>query len=132
MRSPRALSGSPAQSGRDAIASPLSELVAKVTGRAAPNLTPDADLERDLGLSSLERVELLGALEDRYQVDLSETSFANAATVADIEKLLRSECTAAHGESGGAAKPRSSRLSLSSLDLCVGPRPGCAWPRIIC
>jgi long-chain acyl-CoA synthetase len=78
-------------SGRELIPSQLSELVAKVTGRAAPRLAPGDDLERDLGLSSLERVELLGALEDRYQVDLSETSFANAATVAEIETLLRSE-----------------------------------------
>jgi long-chain acyl-CoA synthetase len=42
-------------------------------------------------LSSLERVELLGALEDRYQVDLSETQFASAATVGDLEKLLQGE-----------------------------------------
>jgi long-chain acyl-CoA synthetase len=74
---------------REVVASPLSELVAKVTGRPAPKLAPGADLERDLGLSSIERVELLGALEDRYQVDLSETNFAAAATVADVEKLLR-------------------------------------------
>ncbi len=84
-----ALNGVENPPGGGAIASPLAELVAKVTGRAAPRLAPGADLERDLGLSSLERVELLGALEDRYQVDLSETSFANAATVADIETLLR-------------------------------------------
>jgi long-chain acyl-CoA synthetase len=59
------------------------------------NLTPDANLESGLGLSSLERVELLSALEDRYQVDLSETEFetrfANAATVGDLEKLLQRE-----------------------------------------
>jgi long-chain acyl-CoA synthetase len=52
-------------------------------------LMPDANLESGLGLSSLERVELLSALEDRYQVDLNETNFANAATVGDLEKLLR-------------------------------------------
>ncbi len=85
------MSESNAVSGRESIASPLSELVAKVTGRTAPKLAPGADLERDLGLSSLERVDLLAALEDRYQVDLSETNFANAATVADIETLLRNE-----------------------------------------
>jgi long-chain acyl-CoA synthetase len=72
-------------------ASPLSELLTRITGRAAPNLTPDANLESGLGLSSLERVELLSALEDRYQVDLSETKFANAATVGDLEKLLQGE-----------------------------------------
>jgi len=72
-------------------ASPLSELLTRITGRAAQNLTPDANLESGLGLSSLERVELLGALEDRYQIDLSETKFANAATVGDLERLLQSE-----------------------------------------
>jgi long-chain acyl-CoA synthetase len=73
-------------------ASPLSELVTRITGRSIQNmqnLTPDANLESGLGLSSLERVELLSALEDRYQIDLSETGFANAATVADLEKLLQ-------------------------------------------
>jgi long-chain acyl-CoA synthetase len=75
-------------------ASPLSELLTRITGRnvqSTHNLTPDATLESGLGLSSLERVELLSALEDRYQLDLSETKFANAATVGDLEKLLQSE-----------------------------------------
>jgi long-chain acyl-CoA synthetase len=78
----------PAQSQLNSASSPLSELLSRVTGRAAPNLSPDAALDRDLGLSSLERVELLGALEDRYQLDLSETKFASATTVADIDRLL--------------------------------------------
>jgi long-chain acyl-CoA synthetase len=87
-----ALNGEDAAEGaasRNLAASPLAELVSKITGRPAPKLASGADLDRDLGLSSLERVELLGALEDRYQLDLSETSFASAATVADIEKLLQ-------------------------------------------
>src|SRR5208282_4469015 len=70
---------------------PLAELLTRVTGRVAPNLSPDANLESGLGLSSLERVELLSALEDRYQVDLSETKFADLATVGDLEKLLQRE-----------------------------------------
>src|SRR4029077_12367552 len=71
-------------------ASPLSELLTQITGRSIQNmqsLASEANLESGLGLSSLERVELLSALEDRYQVDLSETEFANAATVGDVEKL---------------------------------------------
>ncbi len=78
-------------------ASPLSELLTQITGRAAENVTPDANLESGLGLSSLERVELLSALEDRYQVDLSETEFAGAATVGDLEKLLQGN-RGEHGE----------------------------------
>jgi long-chain acyl-CoA synthetase len=33
-------------------------------------------------------VELFSALEDRYQVDLSETSFSSARTVSDLEQVL--------------------------------------------
>jgi long-chain acyl-CoA synthetase len=41
-----------------------------------------------LQLSSIDRVELLSALEDRYQVDLSETEFASANSVEALEKLV--------------------------------------------
>jgi long-chain acyl-CoA synthetase len=69
-------------------ANPLQELIAKVSGHSATALRPDAKLEDDLGLSSLERVDLLSELEDRYHVDLSETSFSAARTVGDLEQML--------------------------------------------
>ena len=43
----------------------------------------------DLQLTSIERVELISALEDRYQVDLSEADFSNALSIADLEKLVQ-------------------------------------------
>ncbi len=46
-------------------------------------------LERELNLSSLDRVELLSALEERFHVELNETDFANAKTVADVERVLQ-------------------------------------------
>jgi long-chain acyl-CoA synthetase len=46
-------------------------------------------LESDLNLSSLDRVELMSALEERYRVELSETAFADARTVGDVKRLLR-------------------------------------------
>jgi long-chain acyl-CoA synthetase len=69
-------------------ASPLEELISKISGRSATGLRADAKLEDDLRLSSLERVDLLSALEDRYQVDLSETNFSAARTVGDLEEML--------------------------------------------
>ena len=46
-------------------------------------------MEKDLKLSSLDRVELMSALEERFQVELNETSFAEAKTVADVQRLLQ-------------------------------------------
>lgn len=68
--------------------SPLAELIARVTGPAALKSDCEANLETDLNLSSLDRVELMGALEDRYQVDLSEAGFAAVKTVGDLEGIL--------------------------------------------
>jgi long-chain acyl-CoA synthetase len=66
----------------------LGELIARVTGRGG-NVGAEANLERDLQMSSLDKVELMSALEEKYQVDLSETRFAEAKTVGELEKLLR-------------------------------------------
>src|SRR5580698_977454 len=71
--------------------SPVAELIGRITGRNVRGLSADAALDSDLGLSSLDRVELISALEDRYQVDLSETRFSAARTVGDVEKMLRGE-----------------------------------------
>ena len=75
-------------------ASPLAELVSKISGHAANDLRPEANLEDDLQLTSLERVELMSALEDRYQVDLKEGAFSGARTVADLEKMLTEQPSA--------------------------------------
>jgi long-chain acyl-CoA synthetase len=74
--------------------SPVEELIGRITGRSVRGLNTDATLDSDLGLSSLDRVELISALEDRYQVDLSETRFSAARTVGDVERMLSGETRA--------------------------------------
>jgi long-chain acyl-CoA synthetase len=69
----------------------LSEFVRRITGREPGGIAANASLDTDLNLSSLDRVELLSALEDRYQVDLTETQFASARTVGDLERILHGE-----------------------------------------
>lgn len=63
--------------------------IARVSGEAPAHLGPSANLEMDLKLDSLGRVELMGALEDHYQVDIDEAAFTAATTVGDIEKMIR-------------------------------------------
>ena len=66
----------------------LAELISRITGRSTAALAPDAKLEGDLNLSSMDRVELMSALEDRYQVDLGEANFAQVSTVGELERML--------------------------------------------
>jgi len=64
--------------------------VASVLSRFAPGraIAPSSTID-ELGLSSLERVELLMALEEAFQVTIDETRFASATTVADLEALTQ-------------------------------------------
>jgi long-chain acyl-CoA synthetase len=75
----------------DAEPSLLVNLIARITGRRARDLNRETKLDSDLGLNSLDRAALLGALEDRYQIPLSEAGFDAVRTVGDIEKMLAGE-----------------------------------------
>jgi long-chain acyl-CoA synthetase len=66
----------------------LAAVIAKITGRAVSLGDKNADLEKDLQLSSLDRVELMSVLEERYQLDLNAANFQESATVGQLEKLI--------------------------------------------
>ena len=63
----------------------LTSLVARYAGRE--DIAPNATIE-ELGLSSLERVELMVALEDKFQTRIDEGAFAGARSVADLKTLI--------------------------------------------
>ena len=67
----------------------VSNLIAQITGRAAGAASAQEARDALAGMSSLDRVELMGAMEDRYQVDLSEAKFAEATTIGQLERLVR-------------------------------------------
>jgi long-chain acyl-CoA synthetase len=69
--------------------SALSELIERITGQPQSAFSSNTTLEGELNMSSLDRVELMSALEGRYQVDLGETKFSEVKTVAQLEQLLR-------------------------------------------
>jgi long-chain acyl-CoA synthetase len=69
----------------------LGGLIARITGRPVQLGTKDANLEQDLRLTSLDRVELMSVLEERHQVDLNEVQFQDVATVGQLQKLLTQE-----------------------------------------
>ena len=58
--------------------------------RFAPGrvITPETTIEA-LGLSSLERVELMMALEETFEATIDEAQFAAAKTAADLEGIVR-------------------------------------------
>jgi long-chain acyl-CoA synthetase len=63
---------------------------AAVLERFAPgrSLTPETTIDA-LGLSSLERVELMMALEEAFQVTVDESRFSAAQTIGDLDALTK-------------------------------------------
>jgi long-chain acyl-CoA synthetase len=71
------------------VAEVITSLASRSGDGASASLQPDAKLATDLKLDSLGRVELLSALEDRYQIEIDEASFTEATTVEDVERIVR-------------------------------------------
>ena len=71
---------------------PVAALIAKFAGGRSVGATTSLE---DLGLSSLERVELMVALEDRLQTRVDESRFAAAKTIAEVQALLAESPTQA-------------------------------------
>jgi long-chain acyl-CoA synthetase len=60
----------------------LTEILSRFT------TTPNASLAENLNLSSLDRVELLSALESTFHVELDDSALSRIKTVSDIQKLI--------------------------------------------
>ena len=90
-------------------ADPLASLVAKYAGRA--DLRPGTTIE-ELGLSSLERVELMVALEDAFHTRIDEGAFSEAKSMAELRQLVE----------------RSSASTSPSVEPVEFPAWNRAWP----
>jgi long-chain acyl-CoA synthetase len=64
---------------------PLAAIIAKYAGRA--DVSPATTIE-ELGLSSLERVELMVALEDAFQTRIDEGAFAAARDLSQLRSVV--------------------------------------------
>ncbi len=71
-------------------ATPLAMLVAQIANAPAANVRREARLTSDLGLDSLGRVELLGAIEEELGVSIDDAMVDPETTVAQLEAMVAS------------------------------------------
>jgi long-chain acyl-CoA synthetase len=77
------------RAGGSPIAAQSGDSIESLLARFAHGRTVSGSTTLDeLGLSSLERVELMVALEDRFQTRLDEGRFSEVASVADLKRLV--------------------------------------------
>ncbi|MBX3635714.1 MAG: AMP-binding protein [Rubrivivax sp.] len=75
-------------------------------GAELPPVTADSVLDRDLGLDSLARMELLLRVERAFGVDLPEETLQRSETVADLLRAVHGAAPATGTDRGAAAPAR--------------------------
>ncbi len=66
----------------------LQELSAEILGIDVDQVQMDKSFQRDLAADSLDLVELIAAIEDKYDVELPDEELEKMKTIADLWKFL--------------------------------------------
>lgn len=66
----------------------LINLIARVTGASAAEIHEESLLAGDLGLTSIDRVELVSFLEQEYRFDIEDTQIGPQTKVSDLRQLV--------------------------------------------
>ena len=108
-------------------------LVAESRPGSEVRATLDSSLERDLGLDSLARVELISRIENRFRVRLPENTLSRAEKVGDLLGALRNAGASVQGDSEAhrvqaalgrvEGAPASARTLVEVLDWHVQMHP---------
>jgi long-chain acyl-CoA synthetase len=91
-----------------------------IVWESSPNrleaIRPALNLELDLGLDSMQRVELLTALEQQLSGEVPESQLAEIYTVRDLVDAVLSSASRGEGQSKAAAPPWSTILGEPATD----------------
>jgi acyl carrier protein len=69
----------------------LQELASEILGVEPEQVQMDVSFQRDLAADSLDLVELIAAVEDKYEVDLPEEELDKMKNVGDLWRFLKSK-----------------------------------------
>ena len=93
-----------------------SEIVREASRSQIENIRPSHNLELDLGLDSMQRVELLTALEQQLGGKIPESQLAEIYSVRDLVDALLASASRGEGQAVAAAPPWSTILSEPVTD----------------
>lgn len=69
----------------------LCSIISKYVNGSAEDISLDANLRGDLGLTSLELVDMAVAIEDEFNIRVDDLTIVNTKTVGDILALIKSK-----------------------------------------
>ncbi len=73
----------------------VKEMVASHLGKSEEEITPDSSFIEDLGADSLDLVELIMAMEDEFELEISDEDAEDIITVQDAISFIQSSVKSA-------------------------------------
>jgi acyl carrier protein len=73
---------------RAAFTADLIQILAKMAGVPAESIAPTDDLREDIGLDSLQSMELLSRISEKWDVDVEMEDMINVKTVNDVVDFM--------------------------------------------
>lgn len=68
----------------------LEEIMEEFTGSRVA-LREDMDLIKDLGLNSMDLIQMVVSVEDTFNIEISDRDLKNIATVGDITNMIKAQ-----------------------------------------
>ncbi|WP_157107038.1 SDR family NAD(P)-dependent oxidoreductase, partial [Nocardia arthritidis] len=116
-----------AQVSGEALRRALREVVAEKTGYPVEMVDPSMDLEADLGVDSIKRVQVIGALQERFP-QLPSLGPEQLGTLRTLDQIVGELAGAAGGDvhpkaeaAAGTSRHAVELVSLPALDRAVAP-----------
>ncbi|MGQ4599373.1 SDR family NAD(P)-dependent oxidoreductase [Nocardia sp. R6R-6] len=111
----------------DAVRAALREVVAEKTGYPVEMVDPSMDLEADLGVDSIKRVQVIGALQERFP-NLPSLGPEQLGTLRTLDQIVVELAGAAGGDvhpkaeaAAGTSRHAVELVALPPLDRAVAP-----------
>ncbi|CAN8245680.1 unnamed protein product [Cochlearia groenlandica] len=87
------------EGGQDQVLSKVIELVKKYDKANASKVTESADFQKDLSMDSLDKVELVMAIEEEFSIEISDDKADKLTCCGDIATYIVSETRSKSSES---------------------------------
>ncbi|MBO4354264.1 MAG: acyl carrier protein [Clostridia bacterium] len=66
----------------------VKQIIIDELGKDPGNITPDADLRNDIGITSLELIGMVMVFEDTFDISISEDELGSVRTVGDVVNYI--------------------------------------------